>query len=1086
MDSQDWTLAIAALEELEEILPNNVLAPLNLAVSHQQMGDEASALVAAQRALAVAPDNPRLLYAIASLHRDGGRTESWLETLSDYADLHADDPRPHHLASRWHSQDGNHEAARSHARQAVDIDPENLVLLVDLLVAAADIRDADEAADALDAVEDRLAGFDATLDIYAGELRTAALRGEGEALPPIARVIRNILRPGGLYRQHLIPLVGSGTVDNGIFFQLDFDPPLPASVQGGQDIAISLIETRATELTGIQAAGTMLASSHVERDALLIPTAEGATRVGWSEDGWRTESVEAIGPGHRVWSQLDVDQDGIGDLLVERDGELTLFSSITATRSHVVELESPLSALFPVDFDHDGDLDLVVSASSGTRYLRNGTDSWSTLNLLPPAVANATLTDLRSADFDDDGDLDLIAIADSTLRLLSNQRGGDLADLTETWELPDLPIHGVEVEDFDADGQFDVLAWSSGETVLLLNRGDRFEARTLAAVGGLDVAVAADFDNDGDRDLLGTSESTGIVLLRNRGGEFSSEPVDSRSRAAITQFLPGDYDGDGDLDVVSTSADGPAYWRNDGGSLNHSLRIRLRGKSENNSKNNSQGLFVRLESRTGSGYQAALGNGGVNHIGLGAYRQVDVLRVVWTNGLSQSWAALAAGQSLDEEQVLKGSCPFLYTWSGERFEFVTDLMWGSPLGMVLADGSAAPHQSAVDFVLVEGEKLQPVNGELWLQVTEELWEAIYLDHQQLLAVDHPESVELVVDETFTLPPRPTSPQLHWVDRRLHPSAARNHLGRDVLDELLEADDVHVGALPLTRFQGVTREHALEIDFDIERSGPARLVLEGWIFPTDTSINLALSQSDLSPPSPPRLEILRAGSWHPLPVAIGFPNGKNKAVVARIPHLPAGSVTLRLTTDMQIYWDSIALADPGTESEHVVTSLSPSRAELHYRGFSRLYRESESGPHLFDYADVSTAPRFRDLGGLYTRFGEVGDLVRAADDRYVVMNAGDELTLRYPVAALPPLPAGWRRDYVLFTDGWVKDGDINTVRSQSVEPLPYHGMKAYPDAGKHRFPDTAEHRRWRAEYQTRRVDDRAFRDIVRPPRTGGLP
>ncbi|NJL27325.1 MAG: hypothetical protein HC897_05250 [Thermoanaerobaculia bacterium] len=133
------------------------------------------------------------------------------------------------------------------------------------------------------------------------------------------------------------------------------------------------------------------------------------------------------------------------------------------------------------------------------------------------------------------------------------------------------------------------------------------------------------------------------------------------------------------------------------------------------------------------------------------------------------------------------------------------------------------------------------------------------------------------------------------------------------------------------------------------------------------------------------------------------------------------------------------------------------------------------PHLFDYREVTTAPRFRDLEGFYTRYGAVDELLEKADDRYVVMNAGDEMTVVYDAAKLPPLPAGWRRDWVLATDGWVKDGDINTTASQTVEPLPYHGMNAYPNQPEHRYPDDPEHRDYLERYQTRWVEGWYFQN-----------
>lgn len=152
----------------------------------------------------------------------------------------------------------------------------------------------------------------------------------------------------------------------------------------------------------------------------------------------------------------------------------------------------------------------------------------------------------------------------------------------------------------------------------------------------------------------------------------------------------------------------------------------------------------------------------------------------------------------------------------------------------------------------------------------------------------------------------------------------------------------------------------------------------------------------------------------------------------------------------------------------------------------MVRASESSPHLFDYSQVDTAPRFRDLAGRYTRFGPVGALLANADDRYVVMNAGDEMTVRFDATQLPPLPAGWRRDWILFTDGWVKDGDIHTVSSQTVEPLPYHAMSSYPDTPVHAYPDTQPHRDYLEEYQTRFVSDEPFRLQLKgsPPRLDG--
>src|ERR1019366_3172756 len=61
------------------------------------------------------------------------------------------------------------------------------------------------------------------------------------------------------------------------------------------------------------------------------------------------------------------------------------------------------------------------------------------------------------------------------------------------------------------------------------------------------------------------------------------------------------------------------------------------------------------------------------------------------------------------------------------------------------------------------------------------------------------------------------------------------------------------------------------------------------------------------------------------------------------------------------------------------------------------------------------------------------------DRYVVMGPGDETTLQFDAAASPALPPGWRRDFLLYTDGWIKDADLNTALGNTVGPLPFHAI-----------------------------------------------
>jgi hypothetical protein len=151
-----------------------------------------------------------------------------------------------------------------------------------------------------------------------------------------------------------------------------------------------------------------------------------------------------------------------------------------------------------------------------------------------------------------------------------------------------------------------------------------------------------------------------------------------------------------------------------------------------------------------------------------------------------------------------------------------------------------------------------------------------------------------------------------------------------------------------------------------------------------------------------------------------------------------------------------------------TTLSPNSANLHYRGFSREYRKGgRYGPHWFEYGDVSTEPRWLPIEGLYTRFGDVLPLLSEPDDQYIIMGPGDEATVEFAVPALP-VPSGWRRDFLLYSTGWIKDADLNTAAGNSVTPLPFHGMSRYPYGRDESYPADSEHQRYLEVYNTRRV------------------
>ena len=152
----------------------------------------------------------------------------------------------------------------------------------------------------------------------------------------------------------------------------------------------------------------------------------------------------------------------------------------------------------------------------------------------------------------------------------------------------------------------------------------------------------------------------------------------------------------------------------------------------------------------------------------------------------------------------------------------------------------------------------------------------------------------------------------------------------------------------------------------------------------------------------------------------------------------------------------------------MTWMDASTSDLRFRGFSKnIVHPERKQPEQFVYSETEITSMWNPTPqGHYTRFGDVRELLLTVDDRMVIMGSGDELRLQFAAGSLPPLPPGWKRDYLLEVDGWAKDGDLNTASSQSVEPLPFHNMSRYPYPESEQFPGGELHDTYRREWNTR--------------------
>ena len=799
----------------------------------------------------------------------------------------------------------------------------------------------------------------------------------------------------------------------------------------------------------------------------------------------------------------DLNYDFKTDLVITGSRGLTLlrqqeggtFADVTAAARLPDAVRSSAAAgAWAADIDTDGDLDVVTAPIEGpARVLRNNGDG--TFAVQEPFARATRVRGFVWADADGDGVPDAALLdAAGVTRTYINARGGTFRERPVPSSFPKaVALAAAEVTD---DSVMDVLALAPTGAIMSLSQspdGTAWTAREVARVAPFDSDIAsgaaslliADLDNNGAADLVAAARSAAHVLLRGPANAsrplVGPIPLDVRAAA--------DLDGDGRVDLVGLRPDGRAATAKSRGRAQYAWQT-LRphaATATGDQRINSFGIGGEVELRTGLHVQKRLIAAPAVHIGIGTASRSEVVRIVWPNGTLQSEFDVAANASIPATQRLKGSCPWLFAWNGREMAFVTDVLWRSPLGLRINAQQTADVLMTEDWVRVRGDQLRPVDGAYDLRITAELWETHFFDLASLLVVDHPAGTEVFVDERFAMPPPALGVTVTGPVERV--AAVRDDRGADVTELVRDRDDRHLDFAGRGAYQGVTREHFVEVTLpdSAPRRGPLWLLAQGWIHPTDSSINVALGQGGHERPNGLRLAVAdRAGRFRTVRENLGFPAGKDKTVLIDLAGVFAGEGPrrLRLFTNMEIYWDRLGWA-VGRPDVHVAPRRIPlGSAELRYRGYSRTEQGASSSPERPRYEVEGTTPRWLDLEGYYTRFGDVRELLLGVDDRYVIMNAGDELRLRFPEAPLPP--AGTVRDFVMITDGWEKDGDFNTTFSRTVLPLPTHRSARYdqPPGRLEDDPVYKQHPKDFAEFHTRYVTPDAARHALTRQRDSG--
>ena len=766
---------------------------------------------------------------------------------------------------------------------------------------------------------------------------------------------------------------------------------------------------------------------------------------------------------------LDFNYDFKTDLVLAGAGGVRLmaqdspssFRDVTAqTKLPKSVISAPYTGAWAVDIEADGDLDIVLGANSGVpTVLRNNGDG--TFLGIHPFGGISGIRGFAWADLDGDGNPDA-AIIDgaSRLHVFMNERQGQFRErsLPATLGL----VKAVAVADPDNDGVLDLLAVGADGAITRIsdkNEGQSWDTAEIARVpdpnslaGDVRLGVA-DLDNNGALDLFlsataqvpGKSPITPLIWL---GDDHEKFVLLKQPAAPPIVFDAADLSGNGKLDLLGLSADGqPVQAVNQSSKNYHWQVVRPHAaQAVGDQRINPFGVGGEVEIRSGMLVQKQPITGPQIHFGLGEQTSAEVIRVVWPNGTVRAEFGVKADQEVVTEQRLKASCPFLFAYNGKQMEFVKDAVpWGSAIGLRINTLGSANIAATGEWYKIGRDQLVPHDGFYDIRITAELWEVYYYDYLALMTVDHPAGTEIFVDERFVIPPAKlgitTVATPHDIARAVDDN------GQDVTDIVRTLDGKAVSSFGRGQFQGLTRDHYLEADLgdDAPKSGPLYLIAQGSIHDTESSVNVAITQGSRWRAHGLSVEVPDGrGGWITAQDNLGFPAGRKKTILFNLTNVfrPGTPRRVRLRTNLEIYWDAIHWAQGAPDAPLKETTLDPTVADLHYRGYSVMHMPVGVGaPEVPDYNQIEgTKQHWRDLIGYYTRYGDIRELISTIDDRYVIVNSGDEMSLHFPEQ--PPPPAGWVRDFVIKGDGWIKDGDYNSTFSKTVLPLPYHAKNEY--------------------------------------------
>ena len=471
----------------------------------------------------------------------------------------------------------------------------------------------------------------------------------------------------------------------------------------------------------------------------------------------------------------------------------------------------------------------------------------------------------------------------------------------------------------------------------------------------------------------------------------------------------------------------PVLLRNVGANKNHFVRLDLTGLADNKTALGvkvevfANGLWQKWELAGASGYQTQAPPQIL--VGLGQAPGIDLLRILWPTGVLQDEIDLPRQQviAMKEADRRGSSCPVLFAWDGHKYKFVTDVIGAAVVGHWFTP-TRRNTPNPGEWVKIDGANVAPVNGKISVRFMEPMEEVNYIDQLRMVAVDHPESVEVNPDERFLDdPPFASGRVVASAGTRL-PVGAWDGEGRDVLDQLSRRDHVFASGFKALPYDGFANLHALTLDLgEIEAERAAAAADDRLRELLQRDIALCRVAGGVEGDS----AIRRGGAarWH-------MAADRRRCRISRRPGAhdrggpdgqAAGGHAAHPADD-----EFADLLGPGADRSEremprrATTEVPLAAATLHFRGYPKQIEGASPGDLDYDYNLVSLSGPFQRERGNYTHFGDVTRCSRALTIVSSIFGSGEEIAAEFD-ASKSACAACALEARLLFLCQWVREG-----------------------------------------------------------------